>query len=576
MSDESVLHPKFTGERPTKVRFVVIGLATLMSLLLYLDRYCIAFLINFIEEDFNLSPEQQAWLLGGFFLTYALAQVPSGWLSDRFGSRTMLTVYIVLWTLFTGLMGVATGFWMLLAFRLLCGLAQAGAYPTGASMISKWVPFSARGAASGVVAVGGRLGGAIAPLLTAYLLVSFVPMSVPAVISENDLLRPGKFIERLEKKGTYQAESPYKSMSEEAEQADKMAAMIRQHLGISPKQLAKSSEQRQREYLGEALNNLLKEKDLYQQFNLAVLKLPAEADRLAQIPADKLTTEQLQRLNRFLVEAIFPKEVRKLYVYGWRPVAIVYGIGGLAVALLFWLGVRNRPQEHPGCNEAEVEYIESGRLSSTTPHGRVRAIPIKYILQSRSLWLSSISQFGTNFGWTFLVLQLPSYLKEAHHVPPLLRGWMSSAPVFIGIGGMLCGGFLTDWLTRLIGLRWGRALPMALTRFLALAAFLACLVAGSPWVFVAAFCVVAVATDLGTSAVWAFKQDVGGSYVGSILGWGNMWGNLGAFVSPLALNLIQGESKWEYRFLACALAFAISGIAALGVDSRIPVVPDEE
>src|SRR5262249_32030304 len=52
----------------------------------------------------------------------------------------------------------------------------------------RWVPFSSRGLASGLVALGGRLGAVIAPILTAYLMVIFVPLSSPAELSERDIL----------------------------------------------------------------------------------------------------------------------------------------------------------------------------------------------------------------------------------------------------------------------------------------------------------------------------------------------------------------------------------------------------
>jgi ACS family glucarate transporter-like MFS transporter len=191
------------------------------------------------------------------------------------------------------------------------------------------------------------------------------------------------------------------------------------------------------------------------------------------------------------------------------------------------------------------------------------------------LTLSSISQFGTNFGWMFLMLMLPTYLEKVHRIPPLERGFLSGLPVLVGMAGMLFGGWLTDRLTRALGVRWGRGLPMALTRFLAMGAYLACLALDAVWPVVAALCVVALATDLGTASVWAFKQDIGGRYVGSVLGWGNMWGNIGAAVSMLVLPNIGGDYPWEYRFLACAAAFLVAGIAALGVDARVSVAPPE-
>src|SRR5262249_35989611 len=156
---------------------------------------------------------------------------------------------------------------------------------------------------------------------------------------------------------------------------------------------------------------------------------------------------------------------------GWRPVIIVYGLAGLLVAGAFWLYYRDRPRDHPRCNGAEISLIEGGRPAGlASPHGRVGAMPLRYLVRSRSLWCSSVSQFFTNFGWVFLVNWLPKYLDDVHHVPVRQRGLMACAPLVVGICGMFCGGWLTDRLVRSWGLRWGRRAPMALTRFSAMAA----------------------------------------------------------------------------------------------------------
>ena len=101
---------------------------------------------------------------------YALGQVPAGWLGDRFGPRSMLCVFLVLWSVFTAATGVANGFVTLLLARVGFGFAQAGAYPTSGALLKRWIPFSHRATASGIVVFGGRMGGAIAPLLTALIL----------------------------------------------------------------------------------------------------------------------------------------------------------------------------------------------------------------------------------------------------------------------------------------------------------------------------------------------------------------------------------------------------------------------
>ena len=157
---------------PTNARYNVIGATTLVAALLYLDRVCIAEIakLDAFRDTLGLSPKQTGAVLSAFFFAYALGQVPAGWLSDRFGARKMLPVYIVVWSICTALTGLANGFLMLIFARLLFGVAQAGCYPTAGSLIKRWMPVPARGTASSVVAFGGRVGGAIAPLLTAWLL----------------------------------------------------------------------------------------------------------------------------------------------------------------------------------------------------------------------------------------------------------------------------------------------------------------------------------------------------------------------------------------------------------------------
>ncbi len=54
---------------------------------------------------------------------------------------------------------------------------------------------------------------------------------------------------------------------------------------------------------------------------------------------------------------------------------------------------------------------------------------------------------------------------------------------------------------------------------------------------------VGLATDLSISAMWAFGQDVGGKHVGAVVGWANMWGNLGAGCSTHRIRIL-GKTVW--------------------------------
>jgi sugar phosphate permease len=566
-----MLDPDDFAPRPTRVRYLIVGVTTLMAVVLYLHRLCLSFAERYIKDDLGLSDDQIGLLLSAFFWAYAIGQVPSGWLGDRLGARGVLALYILLWSVFTGLMGAATAFAVLLALRLGCGLAQAGAYPTSAGLLSRWMPFARRAFASAVVSVGGRLGGAAAPLLTASLLVAFVGQDVPSLLGPGDLLDVPGLCRRLTATGDTPSDRLgarlLADMPPEAARVVRAAAALPDGAAADPAQAAAVTA---------GLNEVLSRRDLCREEDVRELSLPREARRLAEAPRAGLSTAEVERLNRLVLEAAFPDHIKKLYVRGWRPVMAVYGAAGVVVAGLFWLCFRERPREHPWCNAAEVALVEGGGAAVKEPRRPAHALPVASLLSSRSLWLISFSQFTTNFGWVFLVTWLPRYLADVHRVPVLERGVMAGVPLLAGMGGMLAGGWVTDRLTRAVGLRWGRCLPLALSRFVAMAAFAACVGLESPWAATAALSVVAVATDLGTPAVWAYKQDVGGNYVGSILGWGNMWGNVGAAVSPLVLNALIAGYGWPALFVACAFAFLLSGLSALGVDARIPIAPRRE
>lgn len=581
-----------------------------MSVLLYLDRFCVGMAEPYIKQDLGLSTFQVSIFFSAFFLTYALCQVPSGWFSDRYGARLMLTIYILAWSLFTAMMGLSYGFAMLLLMRAAYGVGQAGAYPTSASVLSKWVPFSNRGTASSLVAFGGRLGGAIAPVLTALMIVWFVPMRTSSLL-QPDSLRDGAALcvhlspedpsdlpaALLRVRSDLPVEVQrivdsiavkYRPLAEDKQDLERRAKQLQsQWRLIAASRTARQAQQiefdlveNDRRGIINALNQMVQSDDFYRpgdfddmrNLDRVALRFLARANR-----GEKLPKIEAERFHRLLLEGCFPDEISKVYVSGWRPVMIIYGAVGILVAGFFFAVVRNRPEEHRRCNLAELELINAGRpTNAPSPHGKVGNVPWSRLLASRSMWLNCFVQVGTNIGWVFLVTWFPRYLLENHQVPILQRGLMAGVPLFAGWLGMLGGGRLTDYLVRRCGLRWGRIIPWSFSRFVAMAAFLLCPLLDNAWAVTAALSVVAISTDLGTAAGWAYCQDVGGRYVGSILGWGNMWGNLGATVSPILLALIFESQGWTEMFIVCAASFFAAGCCALGIDATVPIAPIED
>lgn len=562
--------------RATNVRYAILAVTTLVAIMLYLDRYCLAFVARNIKDQLGLTQSQVDILQGAFFVTYAFGQLPFGWLADRYGARRMLTLYLFVWSVLTGMMGLSYSFAVLLLFRLGCGMFESGAYPACAGLIRRWVPYRQRGLASSIISLGGRIGGAITFPLTGYLLGVFTPISVSSELRTHEILDARAIAAAVVADPTVgPAPTPLTPPLSERVRAV-LSAEQRAFLGGVAAAGAPAPTPEQVAHLTDLFNEALRRADLVEGLDLTphARIIPEDALRWSAPGGPALTEAEVARRNRLLLEAAYPDWLARLHGEAWRPTLLVYGGTGVLLALIFWISFRDWPRQHPLVNDNEARLIEGDAPAAAqateppTPAGPLW----RGILSNRGLWVSSFVQFGTNFAWVFLGTKLPEYLEAVHRVPPEERSWMAGLPFFLSLPMTIVGGWWTDRLTRRWGAYLGRSFPIGSTRLIAGAAFLSCLALDAPWPFTVAFCVMAVASDMGLPAIWAYNLDVGGKNVGLVLGWGNMWGNLGAAVSPFVLGLIQAAYGWDTVFLTCGVVFLVIGVASFGIDATRPVV----
>ena len=157
---------------PTRVHFLTLALCIAMGMLLYLDRYAISPVTGTLLAELKVSKEQLGrTIFFAFFFAYALCQIPAGWLSDVFGARRMLALYVAGWSLATIGMGLVNGLAAIFFVRFVLGVSQAGAYPTAASLLKRWIPYGTRGLANSSVSMGGRAGGLLAFAATPALML---------------------------------------------------------------------------------------------------------------------------------------------------------------------------------------------------------------------------------------------------------------------------------------------------------------------------------------------------------------------------------------------------------------------
>ncbi len=155
---------------PTRVRYGVLGFTLALTAIAYLDRVCIATAAPAMKADLALSDIQLGYVFSAFTFAYAVFEVPSGWLADRFGARLMLTRIVIWWSLMTAATGWVGGFASLFAVRFLFGVGEAGAFPSIARAYGAWLPAGERGRAFGLALMTAALGGALTQPLVATLL----------------------------------------------------------------------------------------------------------------------------------------------------------------------------------------------------------------------------------------------------------------------------------------------------------------------------------------------------------------------------------------------------------------------
>ena len=137
--------------------------------------------------ELTLTLEQSGWFMGAFFWSYAIFQVPGGWLSERLGTRVALSLFAVIWSVAMLGAGLASGFWLLIVAQLTMGVAQAGVLPASCNSIGYWMPLSQRSFACGILGAGMQVGAVVASGLAGMMMNSigwrlvFVTFAIPGV-----------------------------------------------------------------------------------------------------------------------------------------------------------------------------------------------------------------------------------------------------------------------------------------------------------------------------------------------------------------------------------------------------------
>ena len=151
------------------LRWWIIILVALATVINYIDRSSLAIMWPDISKDLDLSKEQYAAILSFFMVAYAISHSLSGRLYDIVGTRLGFVLSILVWSAAAALHSVARGISSLGVFRALLGLGEAGNWPGATKSSAEWFPVHERAFAQGIFNAGASIGAVISAPLVALL-----------------------------------------------------------------------------------------------------------------------------------------------------------------------------------------------------------------------------------------------------------------------------------------------------------------------------------------------------------------------------------------------------------------------
>lgn len=162
-----------TNSRATHYRWVIASLIFFITLVNFVDRSAISFVIEPLKREFHFTDTQFGMILSAFAVGYVLLTAFGGWLVDVWGARLVWPIAAITWSLCVGLLGFAGGFWGFIWLRFLLGVTEGPHFPAMSRSISDWLPPSERARALSLGLVAIPLSAVVGAPLTSYLVADF-------------------------------------------------------------------------------------------------------------------------------------------------------------------------------------------------------------------------------------------------------------------------------------------------------------------------------------------------------------------------------------------------------------------
>ncbi|MHC6222055.1 MFS transporter [Arthrobacter sp. MMS24-S77] len=164
-----------TDTKPLKrvrIRWYLVALLVIGGIVNYLDRNNLSIANTTIAKEFGLNAFQMGLLLSAFSWPYAIANLPAGYLVDKYGPKRMFAWAAGLWSIISMLSALANSFGFLYAARVALGISESPFFTSGLKVADRWFNKTERALPVSIVNTGSQIANAIAPPLLTFLLLT--------------------------------------------------------------------------------------------------------------------------------------------------------------------------------------------------------------------------------------------------------------------------------------------------------------------------------------------------------------------------------------------------------------------
>ncbi|MEE1108116.1 MFS transporter [Macrococcoides canis] len=260
--------------------------------------------------------------------------------------------------------------------------------------------------------------------------------------------------------------------------------------------------------------------------------------------------------------------------FGWEAVFFIFGAIGIVIAALWVIIAKDLPEHHKMVNEAEKAYIMENRdVVQTTK----KSAPWGLFFKRFSFFAIAGQYFVVQFVITLFLIWLPTYLQEEYHVVLKDMKFLAAAPWLIMFILIMAGGSISDAIIARGHSRFKARALIAIFGFIVFSISLFLSVQTDDMIMnliYLSLCLGGVGLSMGMS--WASATDLGRNFSGTVSGWMNLWGNVGAFLSPMLGGYLVQHYGWDTTFYLMIIPAVVAILLWFFVKPDQPLITEEK